>query len=506
MTLGKAGPSAATLSLGLAIALGGGAGLAAGCGGCGGGGDTDAAAGDAGPRCGNGRVEGAEECDDAILCDTDPLNGVTDGCGNDCRLETLASVSVNTSTQGSQIFPIAIAMPNGFGVAYQDTVEGTIEDDSEIRMRLYDLDGGPWTAGGPFAPGYDFRVTSFPGNGPQTTPGASVCADGSFAVAWGDFRPPNGTTGAVRARFFAPDGTPGDDVVISDVIAAGHVFGSGLAGGCLNGAHFFVWVENVMAMPPAPGGSVLRGRVLDTAGVPLATDAAGGADVPFDVEPNLLAGPTQPSVAVDAITNIVWVAYRSLAPTQVTGADVFLRRLTGSFGTLGGVDVVDGTGEVAIDGPQVAVAGGAAGAMIVWTVPGSTNTVHARLYDALANPRPPLGSVSAADFAIDTMFSTEESLPSPHVAALADETFLITWVDLTSGVVGLHVDADGAGVGPSPLMAINDMAACVLVRGPVAYGFPDAGYVAAWETTSPTADDNECGQVGCGVRARAMRP
>jgi hypothetical protein len=479
--------------------------LAPGCG-CGGEG-SDGGVAESGPICGNANIDPGEECDDGHMCPTATGDGLTDGCSNSCLAETLRSVPVNTITESSQIFPVVAAMPDGYLVVYQDANEKVI-DRSEIRGHLFDPAGGPWAAGGPFAAGYDFGVSAAPGSGAMSTPAVSACADGSFAIAWGDTRPPAGLDGSVRARFFAPDSTPaGPDAVISDTFAAGHSFGSGLAGGCLGVTHVFVWQENVEPMPPLSGGSILRARAFDTAGVPLPTDGAGGGDLPFDLEPNVLAGATQPALAVDSVTMSIWVAYSSLPAGQLNDADVFLRRLSSSFGPIGGVEVVEDVGDTSVEGPQIAVASSGAGAIVVWERRGSgmtPNLLRARLYDAAASPHPPVGSVDDGPFTLDALFTGDESLPAPAVAALADDTFVVVWVTASELVVGLNIDADAGGVGATPLATLSDTAACVFLKGPVVAGGPGGGYLAAWETTAPTVDDTSCGLVGCGIRAVAI--
>ncbi len=147
---------------------------------------------DAGAKCGNGKVEGTEQCDDGTLA--------TGACSSEC---TWQEWNPDSSGSGSAMFP-AVAMNEAgqYVVVWRAADESM---DENIWATVYDSNGE--------AMGPSFQVNTNAA-GYQQYPEVAMDGEGNFVIVWqNDPSSPGADNDDVWMRAFEADGTPrGPDV------------------------------------------------------------------------------------------------------------------------------------------------------------------------------------------------------------------------------------------------------------------------------------------------------
>ncbi|MCC6997566.1 MAG: hypothetical protein IT370_23315 [Deltaproteobacteria bacterium] len=232
----------------------------------------DALAVDAGPPCGNGVLDGLEQCDN-----TTQFNG-NNACSTTCQSVEFA---VSTTSAGDQGAGAEARVP-GLDVAATASLWGVVWSDGspgaaggDIRMRLLSRRGAPQT-NGIDATQNDFVINLRAGDqlGPRIT--ARNATSDDFAVGWVERTP---TVNSIRVRQFGGDATPSDiNLGEGDIGATNAVALTSLAS--IDGAFVAGWREvggELRARRMMPGTAPLM--PLGTASSLIAGGTAAGAQV-----------------------------------------------------------------------------------------------------------------------------------------------------------------------------------------------------------------------------------
>lgn len=227
---------------------------------------------DAGPLCGNGVLDGLEQCDN-----TTQFNG-TNACSTTCQSVEFA---VSTTAAGDQGAGAEARVP-GLDVAATASLWGVVWSDGspgaaggDIRMRLLSRRGAPQT-NGIDATQNDFVINMRAGDqiGPRIT--ARNATSDDFAVGWVERTP---TVNGIRVRQFGGDATPSDINLGEGDIGASNA-GALTSLSSIDGAFVAGWREigsELRARRMMPGTAPLM--PLGTAPSLIAMGTAAGAQV-----------------------------------------------------------------------------------------------------------------------------------------------------------------------------------------------------------------------------------
>ena len=324
-----------------------------------------------------------------------------------------------------------------------------------------------------------------------------VLANGDLAIAWIDYSVAGFPTGDIRARIYAPDGTPRTGEFAIATTAASELSPEIVP---LADGSFRVFYEqaNVLKAPVYNANGTLKtasntgyvASTADAAGVSLGTGGAfalvrsfdsGGAngdDVFLDIfnTAGALTSTTtvQSGVGRQYIPDVKRLANGNLV---VTWTDQAANGVKAHIYTAAGASVYPEF--VVASGAQQAasqvVALGSGGFAIVWQEyqgpsPSDGYDVKGRVYDAAGAPQ---GSIiSLSSHIIDNQ-------SSPKVVALEDGGFLSVWSDNNFGVRGQQFDIVGNRVGTefqvSSGFGQSDLDLSLLSDGRVAATFSDTG-------------------------------
>jgi hypothetical protein len=308
-----------------------------------------------------------------------------------------------------------------------------------------------------FPTGRDFRVSADPGGLNQVDPRAAAAPDGRFAVTW--VTPISAfTRGDVKVRFFDALGRPrGAEIVVAENKAHSQFLPA--VAMAPNGSFVIVWLESpadsgeaeIFARAFGPGGRA-RGpafQVAESTASKLGVDVAIGSDGVFVVtwseeqgSPTVLfrrfapggqpLGPDtpldepslecqEPRVAVNPRSGDFAITCIEVRRPNIIFHDVVLRRFHRDGTPDGPRFRPHGPLRAERTGPQLSLAAdGRLG--VVWKehVDGSFALLRSRRFTADGTPLGPVTRLSGTD---------EPALEVPLIAALANGSFLTTWLD-----------------------------------------------------------------------------
>ena len=359
---------------------------------------------------GSGLCSGLELCLDASCRECLDGNAVDwDGC----TAETITEFQVNTYTTSQQFDPsvAAFGTTHGFVVTW----EGADDQDGAgwgIFGQRFGADGTP--------DGVEIPVNDYT-TGNQTSPSVAAAPDGRFVVAWTGAG--SGDDNGVFARRYKTDGTPseGDFLVnthTTDIQEAPAV------AAFADGGFVVIWQSNKQI--DAIGSFEIYGQRFDAAG---ATDGTE-----FRVNTHTDYSQWVPSIA--ALSGGGFVATWASYAQDNSEHGVYSQRYLAN-GTPDGTEfrVNSNTPD---DQTNPAVAAFADGRFVVaWedkAKDGDGNGIYAQRFGTDGSP-------DGTEFLVNT--ATAGSQMSPVVAALANDSFVVTWNILDGEVFGQRFLATG---------------------------------------------------------------
>jgi serralysin len=368
---------------------------------------------------------------------------------------------VNTTTENGQGFSNqAILSDNRAMVVWSSALESPDGESFEVRARFLDADGTPI--------GSDFVVntTTNPDSNP---PSVTALADGSAFVSW-VWHTPGTDEFDIRGRVIHAGGTGGPDFIVNTTTANAQI---GPAAATLADGHVLItWSSDESdGSGTDPYPLDVRGRILDSHGMPIGADFIVNADRAGDQ-----LGATVTALP-DGRALVIWTA---ISPDA--GVSGVMGRFVNSDGTSSTADfhVLPDSGQSQNGASATVLADGRI--FVTWTEQeaGSfLNDVHGRILNAD-------GSVSVSDVIVNA--SNVAYANSPSVTALPDGRALVVWeaTDFTPGstndIHGHIVNADGSISGPD--FVVNS------IKGPVdslahLITQPDGEVLATWTAFVP---------------------
>jgi hypothetical protein len=306
--------------------------------------------------------------------------------------------TANAINRGQQRKPaIGVAEDGRFVVVW----EGGGDDprDRDVYARAFD-DGGV-----PLAPA-DTRVNRV-GHGPQGGPAVGIARDGRFVVAWEGDQDGHGLH-RVRARRFAPDGSPAPgDIITVNEVSDGHQRSPDIAV-APDGSFVVVWEDDW----DGNGSSKIFARLFGADGAPLTRS--------LRVNPVNTRQQVAPRVAIapDHRFVVAWEDDRR----QNGSYQVFARRFTADGKPNGGEIAMGSVGAGQQHRPDVGM-DSTGRFVVVWEDDQDDNGVYqiaARRFDAA-------GEVLGAQFTVNQVSAGQHRLPRVHANAAFE--FVVTWQD-----------------------------------------------------------------------------
>lgn len=172
----------------------------------------------------------------------------------DSSASGLGEFKVNTYTTGAQRSPSIARFNDGqFIIAWQSF--GQDGDNYGVYAQRYDIDGEPI--------GSEFGVNTYTA-GPQENPSIDTFNDGGFLMAWQSYQQ-DGDGYGIYARYFASDGSPGDEFRISTDTASWQITPS-IATAFWDDSFIITWQSN------APEGSAISAQRYRTNGLAVSSE------------------------------------------------------------------------------------------------------------------------------------------------------------------------------------------------------------------------------------------
>lgn len=197
---------------------------------------------------------------------------------------------ISAGRSGRQDAPQLAAQPSGFVAVWAFASAASASTRLDVELRLFDAEGAP-------RPGFEDgeRVANTTVEGEQTNPAVAADAEGGFVVVFEDGSgtgppPSDPLRKGIRARLFAPDGTPRRNAVTGDDgdFPVNTTFGPEpppascdvhcdqvrpVVAMSPDGRFFVVWEDHSgVGAGPDAGTKELRGRLFAPDGTPLAPD------------------------------------------------------------------------------------------------------------------------------------------------------------------------------------------------------------------------------------------
>lgn len=387
-------------------------------------------------ECGDGRVEGFEQCDDGNRDDGD-------GCDASCRLplERVATTTVDNN----QDEPFAIAGNDGFLLLFEDeSTSAPDRSESAVRARVLNACGDPI--------GNDFVLSEVVSGAQENARGAAG-ARGTYLVAWSDE--------TVRARVLNGDGSFASNEIVVPTSTLGGQSNPSVAA-APDGSFLVVWHQDERE---------IRGRIFDAFG------AARGPEL--RVSDAVRPGSDYPAAVLAASDRylVVWQA-------READLEIFFRFLDLAGAPLSPEARLNtSTGG---DQERPALALGMGVSMAVWTDTGpGTRGRPNHIAGRLIGPEGPRGD----DFPVSPGTGNQGDAA---IAGAPGRAFRIVWAEedlVSAGIADVRermVAFDGTQLGESDLR-VNTIYAADQDDPAVAAG--PQGHVVAWGDKSGVLPD-----------------
>ena len=350
---------------------------------------------------------------------------------------------------------VTITLVDGGGTAYGgfDTASAdvtiSVSGGNDAPTVEFALPGVPLPVGGEF-------TVNQASAGNQGSPSIAAFEDGSYIVVW---LTDEGGDMCVRGQFFLADGTAIGDEFRVNTIDDAQLRAPAVA--VLDDGGFVVTWENWNADTTAE--STIQAQRFDSAGNPV--------DGEFQV--SSVAG-LQGQPAIGALADGGWVIVWH-APG--TGFDILGQRYDVNGDRVGGAFTINSyTNGSQMNAEIAATPDG--GFIVTWTSSGQDGAdggVYAQRFDADGDP-------AGSEFRVSNITAYDER--DPHIAVLADGSFVITWTSLEqfdADIHGRHFAADGTPLG-NRFIVRSGPSLDELNWDPRVTALADGGFVISWRS------------------------
>ena len=322
--------------------------------------------------------------------------------------------------------------------------------------------------------GFEFLINS---NvvGDQTLPGLAALANGGFAAVWSDSQ--SKAPKVVFGQTFHADGTRiGNGFAINGTSAGSSSDPAVTA--TLDGGFVTVWVANGPTLGDA-SSTQIRARV-------------NGHEV--QVNTTTLGGQTEPTIATLSDGRVV-VAWTDNSQTGGDTSGTALRaQILNADGTRSGGEFLVNT-RTTLDQFEPSIAALAGGGFVVTWASSFIHPTAGLLYDVRAQVFDAAGAGIGPELFVDN--AGANSVPDPHVTALAGGGFVATWVSGSPGLATLSArtfNPDGTpGVSTFQVAFVTN-------REPAVAALAGGGFVIVWADDSGNSADTS----GLAVRGQVF--
>jgi len=360
--------------------------------------------------CGNGTLEGYEECDDG---NQDP--------GDGCAFCLVSEFLVNTYTEGGQSQP-AVAMTEDGSFVVVWTSGQQDGDMSGVYGQRYSPDGSRI--------GVEFRINTQT-EGRQNHPAVASATNGSFVVVWESSLP-----GSNRLEIYGRKFSPTGELVGEEFVAnsnVGESNGEMPAIAMTGDGRFVVVWESINYNGPGSSGVVARRFTAD----------ASALGEEFQANTYTDGGQIGPAVAIapDGGFVVVWESYGQ------DGSDfgIFGQRFELGGSPLDAEFQVNSYSDDYQRLPAVAMADDGS-FVVVWTSNDQDGDYTGVFGQAFGSN----GAAQGSEFQVNTLTSYNQSWPT--MAMAGDGRFVVFWKSTQFGIVhdvhGQRFGGDGSPVGP----------------------------------------------------------
>lgn len=435
--------------------------------------------------CGDGVIQGLEECDDGAS-NSDAL---PDACRTDCTDPTCGDGVLDSDEQCDEGGSNDDAEPDACrtsclsphcGDGVEDPGEGEVCDDANTvggdgcaadcrslevcGNGLVDTAAGEACEDGNIEPWdgcRDCQIVEFQVNVetqyPQQFPDVAMAPTGGFLVVWNSMAQ-DGDDMGVFSRYYSSQMVAGPEIQLNTLTNGAQSKPRVEAAG--DGSFLVTWFG-----PGDGDGQGVVARRLDSAGQPLLPEQWGNATTVGDQMT------TTVGVADDGAFRLFWIDY--VGPSPPT-ADLYLRCFGANSQAVTGdmiVNVSPGDGFF----PDIAV-GSAGNAVTVWYSHDTDYPVRAQRWTAGCAQDGP---------AIQVNTDTSTTGGSPKVALAADGSFAVVWVPTVGEMVVRLFDNTGAPLGPES--QVNSHTVDYQGLPDIAMA-PGGAFVVVWQSTDQDGD------------------
>lgn len=358
---------------------------------------------------------------------------------------------VNSTTfSGQQQSSVATLADGSFVVVWTSNSEGA--NSWDIYGQLFDVAGG--------AVGGEFRINAF-ANHKQVDPSVAATPNGGFVVTWSSYQQDGSTWGVIGQRFDAS----GDrvDVAFQANTATLNAQQLSTVTTLEGGGYVVTWTSSTQ------DGSAtgVYGQQYDMSGAVVGSEFRINTYVPN----------YQDSSSVAALKDggfiVVWGSYGQ----DGSAYGVFGQRFDADGNVVGGEFRANNYNTLSQEAPEVAGMPDG-GFIITWASEGQDGDgfgIFARRYDAS-------GTALGGEFQVNTYTASNQSKPS--VTALTDGSYVVIWQSEgqdgdATGIYGQHYDAAGNAIDGE--FQVNTFTSS-LQRDPHVSALQDGGFVVTWDS------------------------
>jgi hypothetical protein len=399
--------------------------------------------------------------------------------GNDLHL--------NGITVGGEFFSdVATFSDGGYVVAYTDTSYTDNEENSGIRMRIFDASG----KGGP-----DIHVNTTVVGG-QYQPKIAILVDGKFVVSWDDEGATGGDTDgdAVRAQIYNRNGTKVGGEFIVNTTTAGNQDNTSIAA-LPNGGFVVTW-DDTSGQGGDSSGSSIKAQLYDGSG-----NKAGGE---FLVNSQMTNDQQLPSVAALKGVNsgefvVVWEDDSGLNNDGARGGSIKTQTFDSNGNKIGGEVLVDTRNMTYVNTIPNVVGLANGGYAVTWQGQ-SDGTNNPGIDDDDSNIMMQIFDKNGAKVGTQLQVNTKalQYQQAPRITELTTGFLVVTWEDVedlgeipngdNGQIKAQIVDQQGHKVGGE--FTINSNATGEQ-HTPAITARPDGSFMVTWTDTNIAGDDDD---------------
>jgi hypothetical protein len=394
---------------------------------------------------------------------------------------------LNGLTVGGEFFSdVATFSDGGYVVAYTDTSYTDGEENSGIRMRIFDARGKG---------GADIHVNTTVSGG-QYQPKIAILADGKFVVSWDDEGATGGDTDgdAVRAQIYNRNGTKVGGEFIVNTTTAGNQDNTSIAA-LPNGGFVVTW-DDTSGQGGDASGSSIKAQIYDGSG-----NKVGGE---FLVNSQMTKDQQLPSVAALKGVNsgefvVVWEDDSGLNNDGARGGSIKAQTFDSNGNKVGGEVLVDTRNMTYVNTIPNVVGLANGGYAVTWQGQ-SDGTGNPGIDDDDSNIMMQIFDKNGAKVGTQLQVNTKalQYQQAPRITELTNGFIVVTWEDvedlgeIPSGdngqIKAQVIDQQGHKVGGE--FTINSNATGEQ-HTPAITARPDGSFMVTWTDTNITGEDDD---------------